>query len=186
MFCHKCGNKLPADAAFCQKCGTKIEGVVSPQSVIVPNNATNVGSASNANALILGLHKQRLAILVSSIIGTLSMFLPWATSFLWGFSETWNAFQFAENAITGLVILLFFVIPLVASLLGDRSKQLTERGKRLCFWDGIAGVVYGIWFITHINGLPWDTQLREGLFVMMLASVAVTVCSLLLNNNAEG
>ena len=25
MFCTKCGNQMPEDAAFCQKCGTKVE-----------------------------------------------------------------------------------------------------------------------------------------------------------------
>lgn len=177
MFCAKCGNNLETGVSFCNKCGAKIEGTINNPPTNAPNNAPNAGTSANSGNLIMGLHKQRAAILLACIIGTLSMFLPWATSYILWSSVTWNAFQFENNAIGGFIALLFFAIPIFTVLRGDRSGELTKKDKNTCLWDGIIGVGYGIWFITHINGLIWQTRVREGLFLMMLASAAVAVCA---------
>ena len=190
MFCTKCGTSLPTGAGFCTKCGTKVADAVNNPSTNTPNHAPNTNTGipstpSNASNLIIGLHKQRVAILAASVIGTLSMFLPWATSIFWDGTVTWNAFQFEIGAIGGFAVLLFFGIPIAMALLGNRSKELTVKRRNWCIWDGVVGVIYGIWFITHINGLPWETQLREGLFLMMLTSAAVAASAFLLGSRSK-
>ncbi len=36
VFCHRCGNNLPADSQFCNRCGTRLPTVSSPRRIMPP------------------------------------------------------------------------------------------------------------------------------------------------------
>ena len=159
MFCSNCGHNFKAGAAFCDKCGAKMQ---------------SVGTPANSGNLIMGLHKQRAAVLFASIVGGISLFLPWVASPFFG---TQNIFA-GLSPIFIIGILAFFVFTIVEVLRGKTSEQLAEKDKKEVIGFGITGVVIGI--LTIIIDIPRGWQAREGVFLFILASGAIAVCAYVL------
>lgn len=73
MFCKNCGTQLQEGVAFCHKCGTKFDTVM--------NN--NVGYQPVGSSMVKTIAKRKINIIriIASVILSLSVFLPYVTSF---------------------------------------------------------------------------------------------------------
>jgi len=68
------------------------------------------------------MHKQRLAIIIASVIGILSVFMPWANVPIRGSINAME--QFGDAGSFGVKIILLFAVPIVLAFLGDRTKPM--------------------------------------------------------------
>ncbi|MDR3133075.1 MAG: hypothetical protein LBU42_03520 [Prevotellaceae bacterium] len=132
------------------------------------------------------MNKQRLAILIVAAIGVFSSFLPWLSV----------PFVGTVNGIKGdgWIVLLLFAIPLVISLLKDRTQPL--KGGLL--WGaviagGLAAIV-GIFEIVNISSKLSDVgndfaqaftdavSIEIGLYLAIIAGIILPAVALLLKN----
>jgi hypothetical protein len=82
------------------------------------------------------LNKQRKFILIASVIGLVSVFLPWISGGAMGYSRSSNGFNDITNA--GVFVFLGFLVNAIISLLGHQHEPL-DKTKWLV--SMVAGVI---------------------------------------------
>lgn len=136
------------------------------------------------------MHKQRLAILIAAGLGALATFMPWVKVPIIG---TING-----TSGDGWATLILFAIPLVLSLLKDRSKELSGGQLIVAVIPGIFAAMIGIWKIVDFNaalsgldGNPFAEMLGAGvsigfgLYLVILAGLALPVITFLFAEKAD-
>ena len=79
------------------------------------------------------MNKHRFLILIASVTGMLTVFLPWAKLFVNEFTKS----PFSGRAVGGWFLFWIFFLPMGISLWGDRTMPLTSRIK-------FGNAVYGL------------------------------------------
>ncbi len=83
------------------------------------------------------MSKQRLGILILAVIGMLSTFMPWVKVPIVGIVK--------GTEDEGWLTFILFAIPLVLSLLNDKSKPLKEKLLIGSIVPSIIAALIGIW-----------------------------------------
>ncbi|MDP2696046.1 MAG: hypothetical protein Q8O87_02220 [bacterium] len=132
------------------------------------------------------MHKQRLTILILAAVGMAATFVPWATiPGLGSISGTQG---------DGWVTFGLFAIPLIISLLGDKSQSL--RGGML--WGAIVSSVLaaaiGVWKIVDINNVVGDNPIFQvlgggggvgiGLYLVVIAGIVLSIVAFVMKGKA--
>jgi preprotein translocase subunit SecG len=68
------------------------------------------------------MNKQRKFVLIAAAIGIVSMFLPWISVSLFGYSQSQNGMH-----RIGVLVFFCFVVSLAFSYLGDQNKNLDKN-----------------------------------------------------------
>lgn len=133
------------------------------------------------------MHTQRVAIIIASVIGMVATFLPWV-----------NAINALENISVdgtheavgrvGWFTLLLFGITVTLVLIGDKQKAIS-RGK--AFYGAIvpstiAALVGGVHLMQMLDDLAIGEQLGIGMYLVVLAGIAVVVVAITLRDKANG
>lgn len=133
------------------------------------------------------MNKQRIGVLLFSLLGMFAVFMPWAHTIIPGM-RTLNGMHrfFGHN---GWYILVLFGIPFALSLIGKHSESL----KKIPFYIVsslsllVAGLVifemirfkFGGWLQGQIASLGW------GLFVIVGAGILTFLCAFFLRSKIQ-
>lgn len=137
------------------------------------------------------MNKQRLAILIASTLGALGTFMPWMSVPIIG--------SINGTKGDGYITLIFFLIPLVISLLGNRRESI--NGIKL--WSAMVGgglsaiiALYKIIdFKSKMSDVPDNpfaqaitssVSIEYGLYVIAIAGIGVIVSSIFVKDNSNG
>jgi type IV pilus assembly protein PilA len=82
------------------------------------------------------MNKQRIALIVASVIGMLAVFMPWITI---PFNNKLNGLNVGEGNV-GYFALLFFAVSLLIALIGDKTKLLVTKTKYIAASAGLISV----------------------------------------------
>jgi hypothetical protein len=126
----------------------------------------------------LPLTKQRLAIIIASAIGIISVFLPWRVAIIWGVGVRQSGISIGAY---GAVALLIFAAPIVFALLGNIRARIPQLYEILSGVAGGLGVLWGIIVIVIINTeLVGLTRAGFGVFLLIIAGLAVAAAAFLM------
>lgn len=123
------------------------------------------------------MSKQRIILLITSIIGMVATFLPWASVLGISVSGTGAAGQPGDGWLT----LGIFAVPLIISIIGERTEPLGKT-KFACVVAGVINTIIGIIKITDLNsvgGGMFGVSIGFGLYLLIIAGVGVCVVSFL-------
>lgn len=136
------------------------------------------------------MHKQRLSILIASGLGVLATFMPWVKVPLIG--------SMSGTKGDGWITLILFTVPLVLSLLGDKTKELSGKQLLGAAIPGVIAAMIGIWKIIDFNAALSDIEdnpftealkatvsIEFGLYLVILAGLALPVCGFLVTEKID-
>lgn len=131
------------------------------------------------------MHKQRVAIIITSVIGMLATFLPWVKAM----NDMGNIAVNGTHEVVGRVgwfTLLLFGITLIMVLIGDKRKAIS-RGNAfygVIVPSTIAALVGGVHIMQMLDDLAIGEHLGTGMYLVVLAGIAVLVVAITLRDNA--
>jgi len=136
------------------------------------------------------MNRQRLAILIIASLGALATFMPWVKAPIVG---TING---TEG--DGWITLVLFAIPLIISLLNDRTKSLQGGLLIGAIIPGLLAGVIAIWKIIEFNSkmseigdnpfaqaLSSTVSIGFGLYLLPLAGIALPIAAFLMKDKEE-
>jgi len=82
------------------------------------------------------LNKQRKFILIASVLGIISVFLPWVTVSVFGLSHSVNGFQG-----WGVFIFLLFIVSLFNALAGNQVEPLSGTSRLVAVGCGVLAIL---------------------------------------------
>jgi hypothetical protein len=123
---------------------------------------------------IFPLHTQRALILTASLLGALSLYLPWIKISLFGFSKL-------ENGLHGIGILVFslFVVTGLLTLVGDKKLPMDPLIKginQVASSGALVGII--IFFYKASSSVMEISQVQFGLYLGAAAALSALFCSI--------
>ena len=107
------------------------------------------------------MNKQRIGILIAAALGALATFMPWVKVPILG---TING-----TKGDGWITFVLFLIPLLVTLLGDKSKSLKVGMTFGALIPSIIAAAVGIWKISDFKSLMAESQSDDNPFVNVFA-----------------
>ena len=128
------------------------------------------------------MNKQRLVILILAGLGVLATFLPWVKYSIWG--------SVSGIRFDGPFTFALFLVPLIISLLKDKTKPLTGDLLYGAIIPSIIAGVIGIWNIIHFNSTAFNmgdnpfaqVEVGGGVYLVVLVGIALPIAAFLLKN----
>jgi hypothetical protein len=133
------------------------------------------------------MNKQRLAILIVAGLGALATFMPWVKAPIVG---TING-----TKGDGWITLVLFAVPLVISLLNDKTKALKDGQLYGAIIPSLVAGAIGIWKIIDFNSKMSDigdnpfakalgatVSIEFGLYLVVLAGIALPIVAFLIKD----
>lgn len=109
------------------------------------------------------MSKQRIVVLVVSIVGIVAAFLPWATIVLFGVSVSASGIEG-----DGVITLILFAVAAILCFVGKRAEPLGKT-KFVCAGVGLVSVIVAAFALSEFSGI--------GLFLTILAGIVLCVMS---------
>lgn len=131
------------------------------------------------------MHKQRGAIIIASVIGMVATFLPWVKAMNDMGNISVNGTHEAVGRV-GWLTLLLFGITVIMVLIGDKQKAISRGNEfyRAIVPSAIAAFVGGFHVTQMLDNLAVGEQLGIGIYLLVLAGIAVLVVAITLRDNA--
>jgi hypothetical protein len=131
------------------------------------------------------MHKQRVAIIIASVIGIVATFLPWVKAMNAMGNISIDGTHEGVGRV-GWFTLLLFGITVIIVLIGDKQKAIS-RGH--AFYGAIvpsiiAALVGGIHIMQMLDDLAIGEQLGIGIYLVVFAGIAVLVVAIMFRDNA--
>jgi ABC-type phosphate transport system permease subunit len=133
------------------------------------------------------MNKQRLAILIVAGLGALATFMPWVKAPIVG---TING-----TKGDGWITLVLFAVPLVISLLNDKTKALKGGPLYGAIIPSLVAGAIGVWKIIEFNSKMSDigdnpfakalgatVSIEFGLYLVVLAGIALPIVAFLIKD----
>lgn len=103
------------------------------------------------------MYKQRLAVLISSAVGMLSIIMPWAIIPLVG-----NMSGF--NTTSGKILLVLFFVPIVFSLIGNKKDELAKWMRVIIIITSILSILSIILQYASFGGFGKSNESASAIF----------------------
>ena len=115
------------------------------------------------------MNKQRLAILITGVLGALGSFLPWV-----------SVLGMSVSGINGdgQLTLILMLPAIILSLVGDRKQNLTGAKLYSSIIPALLACAIAIWKISEI-----PMGLGIGLIITAIAPIALTASAFLIKDN---
>jgi hypothetical protein len=131
------------------------------------------------------MNKQRKFIFIASVIGLLSIFLPWASINMMGMGQSVNGFR-----SYGIVVFIGFAAAAIISIVGDQTKTLDKTLWIASLIAGVISVLFTVIFMGNLGsafGAGGGFGLVKigfgfGLWLGLIASIAVLASAWLFRN----
>jgi hypothetical protein len=117
------------------------------------------------------MSKQRKFVLISSAVGFISMFLPWISISMFGYSQSVNGMH-----DKGIIVFICFVAGGVIAYLGDQTKNLEKTMWTVTLLAGAIALLFIIWFYSQATGsIMGSSMIGFGIYIAALASIGILV-----------
>ncbi len=132
------------------------------------------------------MNKQRKFLLISSAVGFVSMFLPWVSISMFGYTQSANGMH-----KEGIVVFLCFVVTGVIAYIDDQKKNLDKTMWTVTLLAGVIALLFTIWYYSEItSSIMGAAVVGFGLYIAAIAAIGVVLSAYLLrspeNNLKEG
>ena len=115
------------------------------------------------------MSKQRKFVLISAAAGFISMFLPWVSISMLGYSQSVNGMH-----DKGILVFLCFVASGAIAYLGDQTKNLDKTMWTVTLVAGALALLVIIWFYSQAtNSIMGSSMVGFGLYIAALAAIGV-------------
>ena len=115
------------------------------------------------------MSKQRKFVLISAAIGFISMFLPWISISMFGYSQSVNGMH-----DKGIIVFLCFVASGGIAYIGDQTKNLEKTMWTVTLLAGALALIIILWFYSQANDSVMGSSLIGfGLYIAALAAIGV-------------
>jgi hypothetical protein len=128
------------------------------------------------------MSKQRKFVLISAAVGIISMFLPWVSISLFGYTGG------SVNGMHGKGVLVFFCFLISGGLayLGDQSKNLDKTSWSVTLLAAAVALVFIIWFYSEAtNSIMGSSFIGYGIYVAAIAAIGVLGSAYLFKSAAD-
>ncbi|MEO5650462.1 MAG: hypothetical protein ABIR03_11145 [Ginsengibacter sp.] len=122
------------------------------------------------------MSKQRKFVLISAAAGFISMFLPWFSISMLGFSQSVNGMH-----DKGILVFLCFVVCGVIAYLGDQTKNLEKNMWAITLAAGALALLITIWFYFQAtNNFMGSSLVGFGVYFAAIAAIGIVGSAYLL------
>lgn len=118
------------------------------------------------------MNKQRKFVLIAAAVGVISMFLPWISISLLGFTQSVNGMHGS-----GILVFLCFAVSGVIAWLGDQTKNLDKTMWTVTLIAGALATLIVIWYIIDASGNAFGSFLGFGVYIAALAAIGVLLAA---------
>lgn len=115
------------------------------------------------------MNKQRKFVLIFAAAGIISMFLPWISVSLFGYSQT-------QNGMHDVGILTFLCFGVIAAIayLGDQTKNFDKTMWPVVLIAGAVALLSIIWFYSKANdSIMGSSLIGFGLYIAAITAIGV-------------
>ena len=127
------------------------------------------------------MNKQRKFVLISAAVGIISMFLPWISVSVLGYSQTVNGMH-----DKGILVFLCFAVCGIIAYLGDQTKNLDKTMWMVTLIAGAIAFLFIIWFYFQASdSFMGASFIGFGLYISGLASLGILISAYLLRSPAN-
>lgn len=126
------------------------------------------------------MNKQRIAILISALLGFSAAFMPWLSVNMGIFSKSSSGFE----QVFGFLTILLFIPAIIFSLVGDRSQSISGKKIYGSIIPSLLSSVLAIIFIVFISSQPESAiaSFGIGVYLTLLSPLALTVLTFILKD----
>ena len=115
------------------------------------------------------MSKQRKFVLISAAVGIISMFLPWISVSMFGYSQSVNGMH-----DKGIIVFLCFAASGVIAYLGDQTKNLDKNMWMITLIAGVLALLLIIWFYSQAtNNILGSSFVGFGIYVAAIAAIGI-------------
>ena len=115
------------------------------------------------------MHKQRKFVLIAAAVGIISMFLPWISISVFGYTQSQNGMH-----DIGILAFLCFIVSGVIAYLGDQTKNLDKNMWGIVLATGALALISAIWFYFKISdSIMGGSLVGFGLYIAAIAAIGV-------------
>lgn len=115
------------------------------------------------------MNKQRKFVLIAAAVGIISMFLPWISVSMFGYTQSQNGMH-----DIGILAFLSFIVSGAVAYLGDQTKNLDKNMWGVVLVAGALALISAIWFYFKISdSIMGGSLVGFGLYVSAIASIGV-------------
>lgn len=121
------------------------------------------------------MSKQRKFVLIAAAAGIISMFLPWISVSVLGFSQTVNGMH-----DKGILVFLCFAASGIIAYLGDQTKNLEKTMWGITLIAGALALLLVVWFYFQATGNdnPFGGSfIGFGLYISGLAALGILIAA---------
>ena len=127
------------------------------------------------------MNKQRKFVLISAAVGIISMFLPWISVSVLGYSQTVNGMH-----DKGILVFLCFAVCGIIAYLGDQTKNLDKTMWMVTLIAGAIAFLFIIWFYFQASdSFMGASFIGFGLYISGLASLGILISAYLLRSPTD-
>jgi hypothetical protein len=117
------------------------------------------------------MSKQRKFVLISAVVGFISMFLPWISISMFGFRQNVNGMH-----DKGIIVFLCFVVAGIIAYIGNQTLNLDKTKWTVTLIAGALALLFIIWFYSQANNTIMGPSLvGYGLYLAAIASIGILI-----------
>jgi hypothetical protein len=115
------------------------------------------------------MSKQRKFVLIAASIGFISMFLPWISVSVFGYTESRNGIH-----DIGILAFLGFVVSAIIAFMGDQTKNLDKNTWGIVLVAGTLSLLSAVWFYFKASdSILGSSFVGYGLYIAGIAAIGV-------------
>ncbi|HUZ59773.1 MAG TPA: hypothetical protein VMU83_13440 [Hanamia sp.] len=128
------------------------------------------------------MNKQRKFVLISAAVGFISMFLPWFSFSMMGYSQSVNGMH--DKGI--LVFLCFVATGVIAYMNGDQTKNLDKTMWAVTLLAGAIALLITIWYYSQASGsIMGSSFIGFGLYIAAIASIGILASAYIFRSSTD-
>lgn len=127
------------------------------------------------------MNKQRKFVLIAAAVGIISMFLPWISISIFGYTQSQNGMH-----DIGILAFLCFIVSGAIAYLGDQTKNLEKNMWGIVLAAGALALLSTVWFYFKINdSIMGGSMVGFGLYIAAVAAIGVLGSAYLLRSPTD-
>ena len=127
------------------------------------------------------MNKQRKFVLISAGVGIISMFLPWVSVSMLGYSQSVNGMH-----DKGILVFLCFAVCALVAYMGDQTKNLEKNIWFITLAAAAIALLIMLWFYSQLSGSMMGVSfLGFGFYIAGLASIGVLLSAWLFRAQSD-
>ena len=127
------------------------------------------------------MSKQRKFLLISSAVGFVSMFLPWVSVSMFGYTQSANGMH-----KEGVVVFLCFIVTGIIAYIDDQKKNLDKTMWTVTLLAGVIALLFVIWYYSEItSSIMGSAFVGFGLYIAAIAAIGIILSAYLLRSPTD-